>query len=376
MFRNTFAEIDLRNIACNIRAVQSALKKNTKIMAVVKADAYGHGMIPVARAAMDAGAEWLAVAMPEEAEELREGGFVCPILVMGKSNAAQKKLAVKLGLYNCVSDAREIEEFSAISLEDNKKAFIHVKVDTGMGRIGVRSHDEFKRMLRVFHTHENVCFEGIFTHFACSDAKDKAFTIRQDTLFKDYIRAARESGFAPMVHASSSAAVMDLPEMNYDAIRLGISLYGYYPSEYVRSEEVVLKPVMRVISEISHIKEIEAGDTVGYGATYKAEKKTLVATLPIGYGDGYSRLLSNCGRVIVLSGGKTCYASVIGRVCMDQIMIDITDVKNAACGDRVVVMGYAGDKKVDADEIAKLTGTISYEVLLSYSKRVPRVYID
>jgi alanine racemase len=351
------------------------LKENTKIMAVVKADAYGHGMVPVARAALDAGAEWLAVAMPEEAEELRRSGFACPILVMGKSNAAQKKLAVKLGLYNCVSDLEEVEEFSDISLNLGKKALIHVKVDTGMGRIGVRSLDDFKRMLRVFYAHENVCFEGIFTHFACSDAKDKGFTLRQDALFREYIHTARESGFSPMVHASSSAAAMDLPAMNYDAIRLGISLYGYYPSEYVRRDIVLLKPVMRVLTEISYIKAIGAGDTVGYGATYTAKGKTTVATLPIGYGDGYSRLLSGKGRVIVLADGQPSYANVIGRVCMDQIMIDVTDIDHVKSGDRVVVMGAAGDMKVDADEIASLTGTISYEVLLSYSKRVPRIYI-
>ena len=375
MLRNTFAEIDLGNIAYNVRAVRSALKENTKIMAVVKADAYGHGMVPVARASLDAGAEWLAVAMPEEAEELRRSGFACPILVMGKSNAVQKKLAVKLGLYNCISDLNEIEEFSGISLKLGKKALVHVKVDTGMGRIGVRSLDAFKRMLDVFHAHENVCFEGIFTHFACSDAKDKDFTLRQDTLFKEYVRAAREDGFSPIVHASSSAAAMDLPAMNYDAIRLGISLYGYYPSEYVRRDVVALKPVMRVLTEISHIKTIDAGDTVGYGATYTATKRTAVATLPIGYGDGYNRLLSGKGRVIVIADGKPYYANVIGRVCMDQIMVDVTDAAHVMNGDQVVVMGVAGDKKVDADEIASLTGTISYEVLLSYSKRVPRVYI-
>ncbi len=376
MLRNTFAEIDLKAVAHNVRAVRSALHTGTKIMAVVKADAYGHGMIPVARAALAAGAEWLAVVMPEEAKVLRENGFECPILVMGKSNAAQKKLAVALDLISCVSDTDEISEFSAIGRAFGKTAMVHVKADTGMGRIGVRTMEDFKEMLEMFHALENVRMDGIFTHFACSDAKDKSFTIRQDALFKQYIRAAREAGFTPMAHASSSAAVMGLPEMNYDAIRLGISLYGYYPSEHVRTDSVPLKPVMRVVTEISHIKEIGPGDTVGYGATFTAGKETAVATLPIGYGDGYSRLLSGKGRVIVISGGKTFYANVIGRVCMDQIMVDITGIQNAKCGDAVVVMGDAGDKSVDADEIANLTGTISYEVLLSYSKRVPRIYVD
>lgn len=375
MPRNTFAEINLANIAHNVRAVRFALHKDTKIMAVVKADAYGHGMIPVARAALRAGAGWLAVAMPEEALDLRENGFDCPILVMGKSNVSQKMLAVQLGLASSVSDIDEIAEYAAIAREIKKTASVHVKVDTGMGRIGVRSMEDFGEILGAFRMLENVRFDGLFTHFACSDAGDKAFTKKQDALFRDYIRAAREAGFSPMAHASSSAAVMDLPEMNYDAIRLGISLYGYYPSEHVSRKTADLKPVMRVVTEISHIKEIDAGDTVGYGATYTADKKTTVATLPIGYGDGYSRLLSGKGRVIVIADGLAHYANVIGRVCMDQIMIDITGIKNAKCGGRVVVMGAEGDKKVDADEIAHLTGTISYEVLLSYSKRVPRVFI-
>jgi len=376
LLRNTFAEIDLSNIAHNVRAAQGALQKGTKIIAVVKADAYGHGMIPVSRAALRAGAEWLAVAMPEEAGELRENGFSCPILVMGKNNAAQKMLAVELGLSSSVSDAGEIRDYSECAGRAGKDALVHVKVDTGMGRIGVRTMEDFREMLDAFRSFKNVRFEGIFTHFACSDAEDKAFTIRQDALFSEYIKSAKAAGFTPMSHASSSAAVIDLPEMNHDAVRLGISMYGYYPSAHMYGKKVALRPVMRVVTEISHIKEIEAGDTVGYGATYTADKKTLVATLPIGYGDGYSRLLSGRGRVIVVSQGAAYYANVIGRVCMDQIMVDCTHIKKAACGDRVVVMGEEKDKKVDADEIAGLTGTISYEVLLSYSKRVPRVYIE
>jgi alanine racemase len=359
-----------------VKAVRALLNKNTKIMAVVKADAYGHGMIPVAGAAIRAGADWLAVAMPEEAQNLRESGFDCPILVMGKSNGAQKKLAIELGLTNSVSSQDEIEEFAAMSREIGKPALLHVKVDTGMGRIGVRNLNDFDKMLCVFREHTNAHFDGIFTHFACSDLQDKSFTMRQDDVFKTYIRRAEEGGFSPMAHASSSAAVIDLPEMNYDAIRLGISLYGYYPSEYVKRERLDLKPVMRVVTEISHIKKIAAGDTVGYGATYTASKDTQVATLPIGYGDGYSRLLSNKGRVIVIVDGHPYYAKVIGRVCMDQIMVDVSGIENVACKDTVVVMGRAGDKKVDADEIAAMTGTISYEVLLSYSKRVPRLYVE
>lgn len=375
MFRNTFATIDLNNVKYNVKAVRSVLAKNTQIMAVVKADAYGHGLLQVARAALSAGAKWLAVAMPEEAEELCLNGIGCPILVLGKSNPAQKKMAVQLNLRQCVTDPQDAQELAVIAREQKKTAYAHVKIDTGMGRIGVRSFDEFKQITEQFRESENVLFEGIFTHFACSDETDKSFTERQDVLFRKFIAIARENGFAPMVHASNSAAAIEMPRMHYDMIRLGISLYGYYPSGEVTRDIVDLKPVMQVETEISSFKEIDENETVGYGATYKAAKKTLVATLPVGYGDGYNRLLSNRGRVIVVAQGKSFYAPVIGRVCMDQIMIDVTGmpVKN---GDRVVVMGSCMDKKVDADEIAALCGTISYEVLLSYSQRVPRVYIE
>lgn len=374
MFRNTFATIDLNNVAHNVKVVRSVLADNTKIMAVVKADAYGHGMLQVSRAALAAGATWLAVAMPEEAGQLIKDGIDCPILVLGKSNAAQKKLAVALGLRQCVTDPQDIAEIADAARELNKKALAHVKVDTGMGRIGVRSQAEFMQVTDRFRAYENVLFEGMFTHFACSDETDKSFTQRQDALFREYAAIARENGFSPILHVSNSAAAIELPQMNYDMIRLGISLYGYYPSGEVTRDTVELRPVMQVETEISSIKEINENDTVGYGATYRADKKTLVATLPIGYGDGYNRLLSNRGRVIVAAQGKSYFAPVIGRVCMDQIMIDVTGlpVKN---GDRVVAMGSCMDKKVDADDIAELCGTISYEVLLSYSQRVPRVYI-
>ena len=375
MFRNTFATIDLNNVKCNVKAVRSVLAINTQIMAVVKADAYGHGMLQVSRAALAAGASWLAVAMPEEAAQLIQNGIDCPILVLGKSNIAQKKMAVQLKLRQCVTDLQDAAELAQIAREQNKTAYAHVKIDTGMGRIGVRSMDEFKQMIDLFRASKNILFEGIFTHFACSDETDKSFTEQQDDLFIKYIAIARENGFAPMAHASNSAAAIEMPEMHYDMIRLGISLYGYYPSGEVSRSSVDLKPVMQVETEISSMKAIDANETVGYGATYTANKKTLVATLPIGYGDGYNRLLSNRGRVIVVAHGKSFYAPVIGRVCMDQIMIDVTDIP-VGCGGRVVVMGSCMDKKVDADEIAALCGTISYEVLLAYSQRVPRVYIE
>ena len=374
MLRNTFATIDLNNVAHNVKAVRSVLAKNSQVMAVVKDDAYGHGMLQVSRAALNAGATWLAIAMPEEAEELIQNGIGCPILVLGKSNMAQKKLAVSLGLRQCAADPQDIEELAQAARELNKPAIAHLKVDTGMSRIGIRSHEEFMQAVRLLRANQNVQFEGIFTHFACSDEADKSFTEQQDALFREYIAIARENGFAPLAHASNSAGAIELPSMHYDMIRLGISLYGYYPSGEVRRDSVDLRPVMQVETEICSLREIEEHDTVGYGATFKAGKKTTVATLPIGYGDGYNRLLSGRGRVIVAAQGRAYYAPVIGRVCMDQIMIDVTGIP-VKTGDRVVVMGSCMDKTVDADEIAGICGTISYEIVLGYSQRVPRIYL-
>ncbi len=374
MYRNTYAEVDLSSIAHNIQAIKSVLSADTKIMAVVKADAYGHGIVPVSKAALRAGATWLAIALPEEAIPLVEEKISCPILVMGRSNNSQKMLAVTLGLRQCVSDASEIQELAQIAQEQKTHAFVHVKVDTGMGRIGVRSTIEFMHMIEAFRSNDSVIFDGIFTHFACSDDMDKCFTHEQNDLFKKYVDIARKNGFSPLAHASSSAASIDLPEMQYGAIRLGISMYGYYPSCHVCRELVGLKPAMQVYTEICHLKDIKKGDPVGYGSTWKAQKKTTVATLPIGYGDGYNRLLSNRGQAIVIAGGKPYMVPVIGRVCMDQIMVDVTGIP-ARLGDRVIAMGSVDGKNVDADEIARICETISYEILLSYTARVPRVYV-
>lgn len=375
MYRNTFARVSLGCIAHNVRAVKSVLAPGTGVMAVVKADAYGHGIVPVSKAALEAGAGWLAVAMPEEAIPLQKENIQAPVLVLGRSNSAQKKLAVSMALRQCVSDAGEILEMAQIAGEQKTRAFVHVKVDSGMGRIGVRGTDEFRCMLAALRSSPNVVFDGIFTHFSCSDDEDKTFTHQQNAVFLKFADEARHAGFSPLVHASGSAAAIDLPQMQYDAVRIGIALYGYYPSAHVGRDRVALKPAMQVQTEICHIKQIGRGDAVGYGRTWKAQNATTVATLPIGYGDGYNRLLSNRGKVLVLAQGRAYAAPVIGRVCMDQIMADVTGIP-AHMGDTVVVMGAAGEQSFDADEIARLCDTISYEVLLSYTARVPRVYTE
>lgn len=375
MYRHTFAEIDLDAITKNIKNTKELIGKDKKLLAVVKADAYGHGSVKVAKTALAAGAEFLAVALAEEAVPLRESGIVCPILILGASNYAQKELAVKLNIDMAVTDLSEIGELAAIAQKMGKKAKIHIKVDSGMGRIGFRTLGELEEVLIELKKYKSfIDVDGVFTHFAKADYKDKTFTKRQIEKFVPMVEKIREYGFNPIVHAQNSAAIIDIPQIRFDMCRLGISLYGYYPSEEVQKENIDFAKVMTVKSQIVHIKEINPGESVGYGATFVALKKTKVATIPIGYGDGYNRLLSNKGKVIVFGEKGAVLANVIGRVCMDQIMIDITGIDGVENGDEVIIMGSAEGVRFDADDMAEICGTISYEILLDFNARVPRIY--
>ena len=375
MYRHTFAEIDLDAITKNIKNTKKLIGEDKKLLAVVKADAYGHGSVRVAKTALAAGAEFLAVALAEEAVPLRESGIVCPILILGASNYAQKELAVKLNIDMAVTDLYEIGELASIAQKMGKKAKIHIKIDSGMGRIGFRTLCELEETLIALKKYKSfIDVDGAFTHFAKADYKDKTFTKRQIEKFVPMVEKIREYGFKPIVHAQNSAAIIDIPQIRFNMCRLGISLYGYYPSDEVQKENIDFAKVMTVKSQIVHIKEINPGESVGYGATFVALKKTKVATIPIGYGDGYNRLLSNKGKVIVFGEKGAALANVIGRVCMDQIMIDITGIDGVENGDEVIIMGSAGNVRFNADDMAEICGTISYEILLDFNARVPRIY--
>ncbi len=373
MYRNTYAQIDLQAYKANIRAL--AKQANNSVMAVVKADAYGHGAVEISKAAVEAGATALAIALPEEAIELRQAGIALPIMVLGRANAAQAELSVELGLEQCVFFGEDILHMQQYAHKHGKIAHVQMKIDTGMNRIGLRDKEELTMLLRVAEECPNVCIGGVFTHFSCADEADKAFTQEQYKKLDDMVRQIRAAGYQPKVHASNSAACIELPEYALDYSRCGISTYGYYPSEEVSRQTVQLRPVMQVFSDISQIKEVPAGTPIGYNATYVTQKPTRIATVQIGYGDGYPRLLSNVGKMLVCGKHKSEYASIVGRVCMDQTMIDVTGIDWLAAGDAVVVLGGSSEKGIWADEIAKHCETISYEVLLSWTKRVPRVYI-
>ncbi len=370
-YKRLVAEIDLDAVDFNIKSIINRVGGRAKIIGTVKADAYGHGAVEVAQVLAENGVDMFSVAMIDEGINLRNNGIKAPILILGLTPPEYVKEAVEYGFIQTVSDYNTAEAISKSARELNKKAVIHIKIDTGMGRIGFKPKKEDFDDIEKISKLENIEIGGIFTHFCTSDEKDKTFTYIQKEKFVYAVNELEKRGISiPLKHASASAGIMDFDDLFFNAVRPGIILYGYYPSDYVMKDRLPIKPVMSLKSYIMFIKEIENGDTLGYGRTYKAETKRTIATIPAGYADGYNRLLSNKGYVLV--NGKR--APLRGRICMDQCMADITGIE-AKQWDEVVLMGKQEREEITADEIAKEIGTISYEVLCMVSKRVPRVYI-
>lgn len=371
LIRPTYAKVDIKAIKQNIRNIKSGLTGGVKFCAVVKADSYGHGSVMVSRAAVQAGADWLAVAIPEEAAELREAGIDAPILVLGPSGRWQWEKAAALDLSMVVVSMDCIESAVAVSKTAGKRMKLHLKADTGMNRVGITTPDEMARMLDAIEAEDSLELEGLMTHFAAADEADKTYTKMQQERFEAFIDMARKRGFNPVIHASNSGATLDCPDLAYDMVRVGISMYGCYPSDEV-NKNVKLAPAMSLHTHISHIKTIQAGDKVSYGCTFTASKTMRIATLPIGYADGFNRLLSNKGEVLIC--GKR--APVVGRVCMDQTLVDVTDIPKAKLHDEAVCIGRQGGDEITADEFAAHCSTINYEVLCAISPRVPRLYVE
>ncbi len=371
LYRNTYAEIDLEAYKHNLRAMA---KNASGVVAVVKADAYGHGAVRISQAAAEAGADALAIALPEEAIELRQAGIELPIMVLGRANDAQARLSVELSLEQCVFTAGDILRAQSLAEELGTIAKVQVKIDTGMSRIGIREQGELSRFIETAKQCPLVDIRGAFTHFACADEADKSFTHKQYADFMRYADMLRAAGYSPKLHAANSASCIDTPDYKLHYTRCGIASYGYYPSDEVDRSAMELKPVMRVYAEISQVKRVAAGTPIGYNSTYRTERSSDIATVQIGYGDGYNRLLSNRGRMLVRTANGLFYAPIVGRVCMDQTMIDVTGIEGVSEGGSVIVLGGEGGMCVSADELAKLCGTISYEILLSFSARVPRIY--
>ncbi len=365
--RPTVAPISLAAITRNFHEV-AAKSAGRAVLAVVKADAYGHGAIAVSRHLLGLGTHTLGVALVEEGRALREAGIEAPILVMGAVFPGQAEEIVRLRLTPVVFTMPVARAVADAARKAGSAVSVHVKVDTGMGRIGVdpehadRFIDELVRL-------EGISVDGLMTHFADADLRDKQFASRQMDVFESLIERLAGRGIRiPLRHAANSAAVLDYQRALFTMVRPGIMLYGYDPLE--GGCGCRLEPALSLVTRIAFLKRVPAGTSVSYGRTFTTRRESLIATIPIGYADGYSRLLSNCGEALV-RGGKV---PIAGRVCMDMSMLDVTDIAAVAEGDEVVLIGSQGAERITADDLARKIGTISYDVLCGISRRVPRVY--
>ncbi|GKX31663.1 alanine racemase [Vallitalea longa] len=370
-YERVYARIDLDAIIHNVTNVRKRISSNTTLMPIVKADGYGHGAVPISKELVELGIERFAVATIEEAISLRKNGIDKKILIFGYTPEDMADKLVEYDLIQTIYNLDAAKKISDIACQNNKKMNIHIKLDTGMNRIGFLPNDESISIIKSIYDLPNIIVEGIYTHLSKADETDKDFTNNQLDKFDHFIDELENTGIdIPTKHVANSAGIIDVEGTHKDLVRLGISLYGLYPSDYVNKENVKLEPVLSLISYIIHIKEVKEGTPIGYGGTYITERKSIIATIPVGYGDGYDRLLSSKGKVLI--GGK--YANIVGRICMDQFMVDITDIPNVKVLDEVVLIGKQGHNEITADDIANIKGTINYEVVCQLGKRIPRVY--
>ncbi len=364
-YYRTFAEISLDAIENNLIQLKKKLKPGVLTLAIVKADAYGHGAVGVSRAIQDK-VDYFGIAELMEAVELREAGVKKPILVLSYTSPYLYELLIKNELTQTIFNYDDAVELSKAAVRLNKIARVHIAVDTGMSRIGFFCNSESVEIVKKINDLPNIYIEGIFSHYACADCEDKSTTVKQTETFKAFISALeKREMIIPIKHMSNSAGTLVCDEQ-FDMVRMGIVLYGLYPDECVNDGTVKLQRAMRVVSHVVHVKDVPAGSGVSYGHTYFTKEKTRIATVCIGYADGYSRSLSNVGRVLI--NGE--YAPVIGRVCMDQLMVDVTGLSDVSVGDEVTVLGKDGENEITAEELAALTNTINYEVVCQFQKRV------
>ncbi|WP_272512006.1 alanine racemase [Bacillus altitudinis] len=368
-YRDTWAEIDLTAIKHNVSHMKDHIGQNVQLMAVVKANAYGHGDIEVARAALEAGADLLAVAFLDEAISLRNKGIKAPILVLGAVPSEYVKVAVR---YNVIMTAYSIqwlrEVVKVMKGQMGQPIRFHLKIDSGMNRLGVKTIEQVSEVKELVHDHSFLQLEGIFTHFATADEKDENYFGMQVDTFKTLLQPLHTDKL--LIHCANSAAGLRFKDTLFNMVRFGISMYGLSPSEEIKDElPFKLEEALSLHTKLAHVKPIQKGESVSYGATYTANQDTWIGTIPIGYADGWIRKLAGTE---VLVGGKR--RKIAGRVCMDQFMVDLK--KDIPAGEPVVLIGTQGEDKISVDEIAKRLETINYEVTCSVGYRVPRVYIE
>ncbi len=367
MLRQNYVLVDMDAIRNNYRVLRETIPHDVSVMPVIKANAYGHGMLEVAEALSQMGATKFAVALPDEGMELRLGGIEGEILVLGATMPQAVHDCIAYGITQTVFDAETVYTLEKEAAAQQREAFVHIKLDTGMNRIGLKTDAEAKILAEALRASAHVHPTGIYTHFADADSPEKnglnAFTRQQMACFCR-LRAHFDSSIP--AHVANSAAILVSTDAYFSMVRQGISLYGYPPVQ----TRLHFRPALRWVSEVTNVKTIAAGETIGYGRTFLAEHDMKVATVAVGYGDGYHRSLSNCGWMLIR--GKR--VPIVGRVCMDQTMVDVTALDEIAIGDEVVLLGRQHDEQIDAEDLAAWAGTISYEVLLAITARVPRLY--
>ena len=367
------ADIDLDAVLYNFENMKANIRPGCKITAVIKADGYGHGSVQIAELMEPFDYMWgFAVAAADEAFRLRRAGIRKPIMLLGYTFDEFYEDLIRENVRICVFDYDTAVKVSDAAFTAKKKAIIHIALDTGMSRIGFRDNDASVAEIVKIAKLPNIEIEGLFTHFARADEVSIDPAVRQLERYNAFAEKVEKAGVdIPIHHVSNSAGIIRLREANKDMVRAGITVYGLMPSADVETDIVPLKPVMSLVSHISYVKDIEAGDEVSYGGTFKAEKTMRVATIPVGYADGYPRMLSGKGYVLI-KGRK---APILGRVCMDQFMVDVTDIEGAKRGDEVVLLGKQGDERITAEELGDISGRFNYELVCDISKRVPRNFI-
>ncbi len=370
MSRPTKCYVNLNVLKENYTAIKKHCKN--KVMALVKADAYGHGIIECSKALEKIGADYLGVASIEEAERIRQNGIKTPVLCIGAVPMGDEDFCLSVDAEQAVTSLDDVLRLENACVKNKKIKAIHIKINSGMNRLGVRTKDELDKILEVIKSSEYLKLAGVFTHFASSDSFDKDYTLNQAKVFKDFVEQIRQKGFNEFItHCANSGAILSYPEFKFDMVRAGIILYGYYPSDEVEYC-VKIQPVLSFETAIVAINKINKGDKISYGGTFTADKDMLVAVLPVGYGDGYKRLNSNIGHVLI--NGKK--ARITGRVCMDMTMVDISDISDAKVGDKAVLIGSQGEEFISADHLASWAQTINYEIPLSITTRVKKQYVE
>lgn len=371
ILRPAWAEIDLDAIAYNTRNIKKLIG-DKDLIAVVKANCYGHGVIDIIPTLLENGASRFAVAMISEALEIRDNKITAPVMILGFTPLYLGEELINNNIEQTVYDLDYAKELSKIALTLNKKAKIHIAIDTGMGRIGFLPNEKSIDNITEICSLEGIEVIGIFTHFSTSDEKDKEYSHEQFTKMLSVMDTLKKRGIdIPLKHVANSGAIIDLPDTYLDAVRAGIILYGYYPSDEIDKNNLALKPALTLKATITNVKTLEKDMYVSYGRTFKTSNETIVATIPVGYADGYLRKLAENGKVII----KGKFAPIIGRICMDQFMIDVTNIPDVKIGDEVILLGEKNGLKYNADDMAKKLDTINYEVTCMLKSRLPRVYI-